>query len=133
MLIAVVIIMAGVVSYLFKLTLSRQDIVDKERKEHSSELGKCREDNITDRAKCALEHETLRTETEEAHRTLVQDYAKIMKEERDEARKREDDLRTAHAERLERVAKEAAATSKNTTDVLDKIYEQLGARRELKR
>lgn len=77
-----------------------------------------------ERTKSALEQEKLRTEYERKHRELVEDYAKTLRDERDQNREHEDAARQEFAELMEKVATESGKASEALVAMLQKFYER---------
>ncbi len=116
-LIAVVVIMAGVVTYLFKLYITSQ-------KEKDAELKSCRDGAATDRAKCASDCASIRAEYEEKHVEIVEQYSESIRKDREEARVREEVLRKDYGDRLDRIAVETQKATSTQLDVLNKMFDR---------
>lgn len=75
-----------------------------------------------ERAKWAVERESIRTEFERKHRELVEQYAEAAREERDVHRAHEDQVRKDFADIMERVASESGRSSQALVDMMEKFY-----------
>jgi flagellar biosynthesis/type III secretory pathway M-ring protein FliF/YscJ len=77
-----------------------------------------------ERSTWATEREEIRTEFEEKHRVLVEDYNKKSAAEREENRRHEDQVRKEFAEIMERVAEESSKSSDAVVEILRKFYDR---------
>lgn len=86
---------------------------------------KANEANVVERTAWAVEKERLRIEFEQRHNDLLKSYAADIQAEHVECVAREDRMRVAHADELERVSDEQRKASDAMVVMLQKLQDRL--------
>lgn len=133
-LIVVVIALAGVIVYMFKLYNRRVVSHDKQRRELEAQHALERNRWIEERAAWDAERESetlqMRLDYETKHKELAEAYIKQSAHDRSEHLAREEQIRKDSGLLIEKMQERAAVASQATADLLQKIHQRfLGGRR----
>lgn len=142
LLIAAIVVLAGVITFLFKLYVDRNKDTEaalqkkdgeiaaeritfaKDRTEWEAQLEKERSDG-------ELHEEKLRADHEKHLKEKAESYACELVEMSDKFMAREDAMRKEFGDRVERISAEASRAASEQSKVLEKIYERfVGPRRQ---
>ncbi len=141
-LIATIVVLAGVIAFLFRLYVNRNKDTetllrakDKEMTEERERLLKERHDlelaQNKERSEWELELEQIRADHEKHLKDRAESYAMELGEMSDKFMAREDAMRKDFGDRIERIAAEASRAAQEQSKVLEKIYDRfVGPRRQ---
>lgn len=133
-LIFVIVTLAGVIAYLFKLYNRRVVSHDKQRREleaaHALERNRWIEERAAWDAEREAETLQLRLDYETKHRELAEGYIKQSAHDRAQHLLREEQIRKDGGELMEKMQDRAAVSTQAMVDLLQKIHQRfLGGRR----
>lgn len=134
-LIAVVLALAGVIAYLFKLNNSRTLEHEKQRREvdlaHAAEREKWTEERASWDTERDAENARLALTYEQKHRELAESYIELAQRDRTDHLAREEQIRRDNGDLMEKVAAQANAASASMVTLLQKMHERFqgGTRR----
>lgn len=129
-LVATIVALAGVITFLFRRSDKRDLTIEEER----SKIIEERASWITDREKIGaareLDREELRAEFEEKHRVLVEHYLQQARADREADREHALTMQKEYAEIMETVSGEMGKSSQALVEVLTKFHDRfVGPRR----
>lgn len=132
---AVVVALAGVIAYLFRLYNRRIVQHEKQRREvdasHTLERNRWIEDKAAWDAEREAEHAQLALTYEQKHRAITEQYISLSNRERDGHLEREEQIRKDNGELMDKIAAQAHAATQSMAELLQKMHDRftLGGRR----
>jgi hypothetical protein len=119
------IVFALVIRYLYKESREDRKKFEEERGKLADERERLKADNLRCIEQCKTEKEGMRVDFERQHRIAADEYARLIAIERDNARRREDDIRRETMQLVEKISQSAQVSSEALVEMLQKFYEKI--------